>query len=223
MANATAEMKVVELNHFVKRQTPESRFSHYEPSSGNPADTWAELEALIAEHFSNNVLVTPIKDNGMILKLTLPQAACKGFFSGVILVDEKTVFKTTFSVRDRALPGELPFIHSVAVSGRKAPASHVEVILYHVSEMTEEELTYTTDDGSPEGKKIRQTGQWQVVSINARDTAEAEPPTPMAMARNMAAALNLPEGVGGTPRTYTAEQFMHALHYWSRRTMSEGR
>jgi hypothetical protein len=236
MTNAIASANGVELNHFVKRQTRDSRFSHYEPTSGHDADTWAELQALIARHFDNKALLTPLKDNGLILKLSLPQDACKGFFSGVILVDEETVIKTIFSVRDRAVPGELPFIHSVAVNGRKAPASHVEVILYHVSEMTEEELTYIADDGSADdgiaddvtanngsGKKIRQTGEWQVVSVNARDTAEPEPPTPMAMARNMAAALNLPEGVGGSARTYTAEQFVQAIQYWSRRTMSEGK
>jgi hypothetical protein len=221
----------VELNHFVKRQTRDSRFSHYEPTSGHDVDTWVELQALIARYFDNKALLTALKDNGLILKLTLPHDACKGFFSGVILVDQETVFKTTFSVRDRAVPGELPFLHSVAVKGRKAAASHVEVILYHVSEMTEEELTYAANDGSANegtaddgsGKKIRQTGEWQVVSVNARDTAEPEPPTPMAMARNMAAALNLPEGVGGSARTYTAEQFMQAIQYWSRRTMSEGK
>jgi hypothetical protein len=89
--------------------------------------------------------------------------------------------------------------------------------------MTEEELTYTTGDGTPQATTVRQTGEWQVVSINARDTAEPEPPTPMAMARNMAAALGLPEGVGGSARTYTAEQFVEATLYWSRRTMSEGK
>ena len=56
----------------------------------------------------------------------------------------------------------------------------------------------------------------------ATATRGAEPPTPMAMARNMANGLGLPEGIGGTARTYSAEEFMRAILYWSKRTMCAG-
>ncbi|MBS1990992.1 MAG: DUF3228 family protein [Cyanobacteria bacterium SZAS LIN-3] len=214
MSNVKAN--VVELNHFVKRQTPESRFSHYEPPSGRDEDRWPALLQLIEQHFGNEALLSSTHPERKVLKLSLPAEACKGFFSGVLLCDENTVFKTVFAVRDRAVEGELPTIRSVAVGGgRKAEAVRVDIILYNASILTEEELTYTADDGTT----IRQTGEWQVISINARDTEEEEPPTPEAMARNMAALLGLPGGVGGTPRSYTAEQFMQSILYWNHRTM----
>ncbi|MDZ4833457.1 MAG: DUF3228 family protein [Candidatus Melainabacteria bacterium] len=223
-------MPKTELNSFVLRQTAQSRFSHYEPASGIPAHTFAELDALIARQFeqatwttadsvdvSNGPKLFNSRDDGKVIKLALASADCKGFFSGVVRADDTTVFKTVCAVRDRALTGERPFIHSVAVNGKKAPAVFVEVVLYHVSALSVEERTYT-----PEGTNdaVIQVGEWQVVSVNARDTFEPEPPTPQAMARNMAAHLGLAEGAGGTPRVYTAEEFVQSILYWSDRAMS---
>lgn len=226
-------MRKTELNNFVHRQTALSRFSHFEPASGNPRDTLIDLDALVAYHFDKATWATDpadldltsgprlIKDraDGKVIKLILAPEDCKGFFTGVVRADHETVFKTVCSVRERALPGERPFIHSVALNGKKTPAVYVEIILYHVSALSVEERTYT-----PEGadKAVVQEAEWQVVSINARDTLAPEPPTPQAMARNMAAHLGLPEGVGGTARLYTAEEFVQSILYWSDRTMSSG-
>jgi len=225
--------KTVELNSFVLRQTAQSRFSHFEPSTGNCADTFSELEALVASQYeraawadsadnldlTNGPRLLKSREDGKVIKLVLAPAECKGFFSGVVRADESTVFKTVCSTRDRALPGERPYIHSVAVNGKKSAAVWVEVILYHVSALSESERTYT-----PEGADapVVQNGEWQVVSVNARDTFEPEPPTPQAMARNMAAHFELPEGAGGTPRLYTAEEYMRSILYWSERTMAAG-
>lgn len=223
--------KQVELNNFVFRQTAQSRFSHFEPASGNPADTFTELEALVASRFAQanwfeseedlaaagGVGIARLKDKGKVVKLFLAPADCRGFFSGVVRADEKTIFKTVFAARERAVDGERPFIHSVAVNGKKSAAVVVEVVLYHIDELSLKERTY-----KPEGTDIEvvQEGKWQVVSVNARDTFDPEPPTPQAMARNMAAHFALPEGVGGTARLYTAEEYMRAILYWSERTMA---
>lgn len=225
-------MPITELNSFVLRQTAKSRFSHFEPASGNPADTFAELDALVARVFaqatwttknnvdpSNGPQLFEDRDDGKVIKLVLAPADCKGFFSGVVRADDTTVFKTVCSVRDKALPGELPFIHSVAVNGKKSAAVFVEIVLYHVSALSLTERTYTPEGASD---PVEQVGEWQVVSVNARDTSDPEPPTPQAMARNMAAHFGLPEGIGGTARLYTAEEFMRSILYWSDRTMSSG-
>jgi hypothetical protein len=215
----------VQINHFAKRQTAASRYSHYEPRLGFASDSpqaWAELEALINEAFEkysgDKSRLTAVSENGLVLKLALPEESCQGFYSGVILADETTVFKTSFGKRERAVEGELPSIHVSALSGRKAKAVAVDVIVYHVSQLSLDERTYIDDNGAT----VVENAEWQVVSINARDTVNPEPPTPLAMARNMAALLEMPEGVGGSARGYTAEQFVEAILYWSRRTMSPG-
>ncbi len=226
--------KQVELNHFVLRQTAQSRFSHFEPRSGNAADTWTELEALVASRFAvatrfaaekdvpadfaGTRVITEGQPKGFV-KLVLAPEDVNCFFSGVVRADQSTVFKTVCAPRERAVAGELPFIHSVALNGKKAAAKVVEVILYHVSALTEEERTYTPEGAS---QPVVQDGEWQVISVNARDSDEPEPPTPQAMARNMAAHFGLPEGAGGTARLYTAEEYMRSILYWSDRTMATG-
>lgn len=227
--------KTVELNHFVLRQTAQSRFSHFEPRSGNAADTWSELEALIASRFPTATrfefekdvpsdfvgarLITHVREDGKVVKLVLAPEDATGFFSGVVRANDATMFKTVCAPRANALPGELPYIHSTALNGKKSPAVVVEVILYHVSAMEAKDLTYTPAGAT---EPVVQDGEWQVVSVNARDTFEPEPQTPQAMARNMAAHFGLPEGEGGTPRLYTAEEFMRSILYWSDRTMATG-
>lgn len=207
--------KHIETNTFVRRQTRESRFSHFEPASGNPADTWSELEALVAK-YAGNLLQNAA---GKVVKVPLPAEALSGFYTGVVVADANTQFKTVFAPRAGAPSEELPFIQTVALNGAKSPAKVVEIILYHRSLLSEAELTYT-----PEGsdKAVMLEGEWQIISINANATEGPEPPTPQAMARNMAAARNLPEGAGGTAREYTSEQWMEAVLYWSRRAMHGG-
>lgn len=204
--------KQVDINPFVRRQTAKSRFSHFEPRSGNPADTWTELEA-IARRYSKTFRARP---SGPIQAVRLPDNELHGFFSGVVEVDEQTKFKTVFAPR---ADGELPYIQTVAVNGKKTPAKAVELIFYHRSQLPIHDRTYT-----PKGSDtpVVLNGLWQLISINARASIEPEPPTPQAMARNTAAALGLPEGVGGTARHYTPEEWMRAVLYWSQRTMSAG-
>jgi hypothetical protein len=88
----------------------------------------------------------------------------------------------------------------VAVGGDKLPAAAVELVLYRRDVLLEE---------GPDA--VSTEAEWELVSINARPTEGPEPMTPMAMARNMA------ELKGGTAATYTAEQFVESILYWSRR------
>jgi hypothetical protein len=213
-------MKRIACNPFVYRQTPVSRFSHFEPTDP-AAERWIVLEELVARYFEDKDRVTALKEDGTVVKMVLPLSdGLPGrFFSAVVEVDENTVLKTAFGVRPGAIEGEQPFIQTVAVGGRKAPAQRVEVILYHVSVLKPEERSYVPDGAT---EPVVVDAEWQIVSVNCQATDEPEPPTPQAMARNMAAALGLPEGVGGTARTYTPEEFMRAILYWSRRTMASG-
>lgn len=193
------------LNPMVLRQTMDSPFSCY-------GGTWQALLALIETHFAGAV---PIKEDAFVLKLTLPG---DGFFTSVVKLEPGTVLKSHFGPRRGAVDGELSFVHTVAVNAPKLSAKMVDLIIYHVSKLTVEERTYKPGMGEP----VVVECEWQLVSINARSTEGDEPPNPMAMARNHAAALGLPEGVGGTARVYAAEDYMAAILYWSQRAMSGG-
>ncbi len=97
--------------------------------------------------------------------------------------------------------GEDPFV-VVTARGEKAPAALVEVVCYRHDVLAAENNASTEAD-------------WEIVSINARDSQEKEPQHPVSMARNM---LGLS---GGTPAEYTPKQFAEAIVYWSTRAMVE--
>lgn len=205
----------VALNPMVRRQTPQSRFSHFQ-SEG--ADVWHELERLVADALANYPdAVKVLTPNGNVVKVRLPEHLCEGrFFTGVVKLEPGMDVRTVFAVRQGGMPGELPYQQTVVVGAAKTPSKWVDVIVYHRDELKLEERTWT-----PPGQSAPETvdADWQVISVNAHITAEDEPPTPQAMARNHAAAEGRPEGVGGSARQYTAAQYMEALLFWGSHAM----
>lgn len=174
------------LNSFVLRQTARSKYSHF-------AGTDEELSALVAKHFHK------ARDgyrDGVVL-VSLPP---EGFFSGVVEVTSETKLHAVFAARNSK---EAPYVQVVALGAQKLQAAFVEAVLYRRDVLLEE---------GPDA--VSTECEWEIVSLNARPTAETEPLTPMAMARNL---LGLP---GGTKATYTADEFARAIMYWSNRVMS---
>ncbi len=206
--------ETIALNPMVLRHTRYSKFSHFEPASGKASDTWNELLAVIAGHLATNPERTLLGD-GLSFKVSLPQSLLAGFYSGVVRLDAGMQLGSFFAPRKGGAVGEEPYVQTVVSHVQKTPAAAVDVIIYHHDELTQAERT--GDDGT--GNIVEVSATWQVLSINARISTEEEPPTPQAMARNLACALGLPEGKGGTPRTYTAEQFAHSILYWSQHAM----
>jgi hypothetical protein len=87
-----------------------------------------------------------------------------------------------------------------AAGGEKMPARRAEVILYSHE-------TLAQDGDAPATREA----DFYIISINAYTTEQAEPMSPMTMARNF---LGLK---GGTrPETpYTAQEFAESILYWS--------
>lgn len=142
---------------FVRRQTHESKFSHF-------AGSWEELESLVEAHLDQ---AKPGYKDGVVL---VPVPSQK-FFSGIVEVDERTELKATFGAR-RA--DEASYVDVVAVGGEKLPAKFVEVVLYR------------HDVLAADGEQSSEA-EWEIISLNARATEGPEPMTPMAMARNFLA------------------------------------
>jgi hypothetical protein len=204
--------KLFALNPMVRRQTRSSRFSHYQ-HLGNCGDhcDMAGLTQFVDNFMGTNPAREVLRADGQIIKVSLPTELTAGFYSGVIALDENSEVQATFARRAGAVGGEAPCLQ-VSARGKKLPARHVDLIFYHADALTIKEKT------AADGTVVDAT--WQLISINARATEEEEPATPMAMARNMAAGLGLNEGIGGTARTYSAEDFMRSILYWSNRAMA---
>ena len=140
----------IHINSFVKRQTRESRFSHFDGS-------WTQLAAMVEAGFTN---AKPGYRDGVVLVPVLPEA----FFSGVReLVGGEPIWGKYESRRE----GEEPRKVVITGSRDKLPAKNVDIVLYSSSVLAE--------DGSNESPA--EEGNWEVISVNA-NPFDSEMPIP---------------------------------------------
>lgn len=190
--------KKVACGEFVKRQTKESGYSHFEGS-------WAELEDLAGSTLvlANNSYmpnfpykVHPGYRNGVVLVELDPT----NFRSAIVDLNQNSKLTVNYAPRR---DGEAPFIR-VSAKADKQQARHATVVLYRW-------------DVLQENNERETEAEWEIVAIKARVSEEEDLMEPMTMARNF---LHLP---GGTQGTFTAEQFAKSIVYWNSHAMSTGR
>jgi hypothetical protein len=148
--------KKVACGEFVKRQTPESGYSHFEGS-------WEELEKMAANVMRYDHCVTPGYRDGVILVDLDPFK----FRSAIVKLDEES--RLTANYAPRRL-GEDAFIR-VSAKAKKQPAKFAQVVLYR-------------HDVLAENNERETEAEWEIVCIKARVTKEEEPMDPYTMARN---------------------------------------
>jgi Protein of unknown function (DUF3228) len=189
--------KKVSCGEFVKRQTPESGYSHFE-------GTWEEL-ADYAGTYLNTGYCKPGYKDGVVL-VSFPEKDGFGepllsrFRSAIVDLDEESKLTANYAPRR---PGETPFIR-VSAKGKKQVAKYASVVLYR-HDVLEENSERETD------------AEWEIVAIKARVSQEEEPMDPYTMARNF---LHLK---GGTKGDFTAEQFAKSIVYWNSHCMTTGK
>lgn len=183
------ENPTIGVTDFVRRQTPESKYSHFEGG-------WEELVEIVRANWHRRE-VSP--HNSEVRLVPIPQDLVHRFYTAIVEVTPDTHLRALFEPR---VPGEDPFIQVEAVGYPKAPARKAEIILYS------HEVLDKDGDAPP-----TREADFYIVSVNTYATDEPEPMSPMTMARNF---LHLK---GGTqPEVpYTAEEFARSIVYWSRR------
>jgi hypothetical protein len=122
-----------------KRQTEDSRFSHFE-------GTWEELVSLCDEAYDTLTDRLPGYRDGVV-RLVVPPARFK---TGIVQLEEDQALFGVFTSRE---PGEEPrkVLHA---RGAKKPAQYVEVIIYR-------------DDVLRESPGYEPASEWEIISINA--------------------------------------------------------
>ena len=95
----------------------------------------------------------------------------------------------------RRQEGEDPFVRTTA-EGPAEAANFAKVVLYAAHELLKNDGERSTEC------------DWEIVCLIA-SPVEDEPMHPLAMARNQL------EKVGGTPRTYTSEEWADSVWYWA--------
>lgn len=189
--------KKVAAGEFVRRQTPESGYSHFNGS-------WGLLEKLVEiklhthEHpfLGETSPVTPGYRDGVILVDMGPRFAPL-FSSAVVDLNEESKLSASYAPRRL---GEAPFIR-VSAKAQKQIAKFAQVVLYR-------------HDVLAENNEAETDAEWEIVAIKARTTLDEEPMDPYTMARNF---LHLP---GGTKGDFSAEDFAKSIVYWNNHVMT---
>lgn len=162
-------MKRVACSEFVKRQTKESGFSHFEGS-------WESLEELTANIMSQSPgAVRPGYKNGVILVDFI--TAAHMFRSAIVELKEDSKLTANYAPRRE---GEASVIR-VSAKAKKQQAKYASVVLYR-------------HDVLAENNEQSADAEWEIVAIKARVTEEEEPMDPYTMARNF---LHLAGGTKG--------------------------
>jgi len=158
--NAAKDINAASLgiNEFVRRQTPDAPYSHFDGSFEALVD---RVASAIQEDPRRNV--KPGYRDGVVL-VSVP---AEGFFCGYGLVTPETELVTTFEARR---PEEEPVLVT-RMRGQKVLANFVDVVLY-------------SHDALAENDEASTDCEWEIISVNARLFREEDPMHPTAMARN---------------------------------------
>lgn len=148
--------KLVACGEFVKRQTPESGYSHFD-------GTWEELERITHDAMCD------VKNNRVGYKpgVLLVDVPASRFYSAIVKLNEETKLTSNYAPRRK---GEAAFIRTSA-KAEKQPASYASVVLYR-------------HDVLAENNERETDAEYEIVCIKARVTEEEEPMDPYTMARN---------------------------------------
>lgn len=142
---AKVEGMNIHITSFVRRQTPESAYSHWTVSD----------EELLARVSSNFEKAVPGYRDGVILVPVDPV----GFYSGIVKLQEGDKLVGEYKARQ---PGEDPRKSSFALRGEKIAAKSVYIVLYRHDVLAEKNEHETDAD-------------YEIVSVNASPTEEEVP------------------------------------------------
>ena len=136
----------IAISEFVRRQTPESRFSHYEGLSDS------EFLSMVKSNFDKG-------RQGYKEGVLLVQIDPEGFFSGIVKLQAGDKLAGVYEPRK---DNEDPRKATWAVGGQKIPAKRVDIILY-------------SHDVLAENNEHSCDADWEIISINASPINEEIP------------------------------------------------
>ena len=145
------------INDFVKRQTKDSRFSHFAGEEGM-------LVQMVAENFNE-------RRAGYRDGVALVSVPPTWFYSGVAALEPGDVLTGGFESRRH---GEEPRKFVVATGKEKLQARRVDVVLYASTVLAEEGTNQLPAE----------SGNWEIISINASPVDADMPIDPIVLMHN---------------------------------------
>lgn len=172
-----------------------SRFARerYVPGAGRARflGSEAELLDLVREHWEAR---RPGQGRDGLDEVVVVPVPHDRFEGATVRIDDTTALSARFVRRQAHEEGYV----EIAADGPPEPVRHASVVLYSAPTLLEN------------GGERSSDADWEVVALIASAVPE-EPMDPLTMARNMLAKP------GGTPCTYSAEEFAEAVWYWADR------
>lgn len=180
----------IAVNPFARRQTPDSRFSHWEFSEEELIERVWEFFDVAAPGYRDGVILVPISPDGVS--------------SNTCELQPGDVLQGVYESRRE---GEAPRKAVYVVGGKKTPAKRVDVVLYSSATLAE--------DGS--NTLPPKEGNWEIISVNGCPTEEEEPISPGTLMHNHFHVAGSDDG--GTSTGMSSDEFVAALEkgfrYWS--------
>jgi len=193
------------INTFARRQTEESRFSHFTGTDEKLLEAVAINWPRRTEGYREGVILVPVPPAATFHS----DGSRDIFYSGVVQLEEGDHLYGSYEPRKK---GETPRKTVSVESDRptKIPAKSVEIVLY-ASELLAE-------DGDNE--RPAEVGNWEIISINASPEIEPTPITPTTLMHNH---FRQEGDVGATESNLSNEEFVKLLEksflYWRDKTM----
>ncbi len=168
------------------------------PGTGNSyfEGSQAELLQLVRDHWKERTPGTGRTNLEEVVKVPVP---ADHFMTTTVEVTPKTRLEARF---DKRREYEEPYLR-VSAHAPAEPARFAEVVLY-------------SHDTLAKNNEATSNADWEVVSLVASPVKD-EPMSPVTMMRNMR------EKPGGTKVTYTADQLLDSIEFWSHHAKADGR
>ena len=187
---------IVKASNFVQRQTPASRYSHFD-------GTWEELEDMAWQGMRDWTFTSGYRDGVILVQVSAERFMC----STHVLAAGEELIARYLSRKEGELPRKS--IHKYFPGG-KSPAKRVDLVLYRKDVLEEDPSHQAIPDAD-----------WEIVSINASLTDFPEPMPPETM---MANHFHVPgSNDGGTSTGLSDAEFVARLResyeYWRNKTM----
>lgn len=147
-------MKTIHITNFVRRQTPDSEFSHWTISDKELIKRTQNALLNAKQGYREGVLVVPIEADG--------------FFTGVTQLKEGDRLIGVYKTRTK---GETPRKSVFVENGEKQKALKVDIILYSHDVLKENDENETNAD-------------YEIISVNARTTEADQPIEPFTLLAN---------------------------------------
>lgn len=197
----------INAHTLVRRQTPQSAFSHFTMfDRGTPERRFRLLCALIEGAIGRCDYVASPALDAIVVNLPPSGDNMWAFLTPIVSVtdlDPTVEFSTYMTTRAE---GEESYLCTHAniwgpMSEVKSTAKACQAILYLAENQLEPR------DAMHAAARFH-SHDWDLVSLNASPTVEPTPQHPESMARNQ---LGM---VGGSDATYTPDQWAKSVHYW---------